>query len=170
MPTKPLKLLSYLVIGAVLAMPGAVLANDGFKLPPSSTAVYSGTSGRTLESCDVTIKTDAAGKIVYLAMTGTFSGRALSTPSTLRPISGGYEGVVEFFKGIAPSSVVYEKHIFRPGLTLSWFDQPIPTHTREAQFFGQDLAHLGSFAYSEQGPFLRLKGECRDLNRRSPEL
>ena len=132
--------------------------------------VYSGSSGRTLDSCDVTIKTNAAGMIVYLAMTGAFSGRALSTPSTLRPIPGGYEGVVEFFKGIDPSAVVYEKHIFRPGLTLSWFDQPIPTHTRDAQLFGTDLTHLHSFAYSDQGPFLRLKGECRDLSLRSPDL
>jgi hypothetical protein len=170
MLAKHLKRMTFVTLVAIFTMPLAGLANDGFKTPVSSTLIYSGTSGGTLDSCDVTIRTDAQGMIVYLAMTGAFSGRALSTPSTLRPAPGGYEGVVDYFKGISAAAVVYERHIFRPGLTLSWFDQPIPTHTREAQFFGKDLGHLRSFTYSEQGPFLRLKGECRDLDLRSPEL
>ena len=169
MYVKTIKLMMYFSLTALLGMSQAGLANDGFRLPADTTLVYSGTSGGTMDSCDVTIKTNADAKIVYLAMTGAFSGRALSTPSTLRPIPGGYEGVVQFFKGIPASQVVYEKHIFRPGLTLSWFDQPIPTHTREAQLFGKDLNSLRSFVYSEQGPFLRLKGECRDLSLRSSE-
>ncbi len=166
----PMKFITTITFSALLALSQSALASDEFKLPESTTVVYSGTSGTTLDSCDVTIRTDSNGMVAYLAMTGSFSGRALSSPSTLRPAPGGYEGVVEFFKGISAESVVYEKHIFRSGLTLSWIDRPIPTHTKEAQLFGKDLNNLNSFAYSEQGPFLRLKGECRDLSLRSPEL
>lgn len=170
MLAKPLKQMALVTLTAIFTMPLTGLANDGFKIPTDSTLTYSGTGAGTQDSCDVTIRTDAQGMIVYLAMTGAFAGRALSTPSTLRPAPGGYEGIVDFFKGIDMTSVVYEGHIFRPGLTLSWFDLAFPTHTREAQFFGKDLSNLRSFIYSEQGPFLRLKGECRNLELRSPEL
>ncbi len=164
-----IKSLPYVIFSAFLAVSPIAFAGEDFGLPKSTTVVYSGTSGSTLDSCDVTIRTDAEGMIVYLSMTGAFSGRALSTPSTLRPAPGGYEGVVEFFKGIPAAAVFYEKHIFRAGLTLSWLNGPIPTHTKEAQLFGKDLNSLSSFSYSEQGPFLRLKGECRDLSLRSSE-
>lgn len=169
MTTNSIKSISCMILSALWTVSPLALASEDFGLAKSTTVVYSGTSGSTLDSCDVTIRTDADGMIAYLAMTGAFSGRALSTPSTLRPAPGGYEGVVEFFKGIPVSDIVYEKHIFRAGLTLSWMTGPVPTHMKEAQLFGKDLTSLRSFSYSEQGPFLRLKGECRDLSLRSSE-
>ena len=164
---KPLILLSFLGLPLIFAAPhGHAKASSDQQLltfPNGTTLGFSGTSPLSESGCAVTVRTESDGRIAYISMAGAFSGRGIGTPTGLQPASYGYEGIVEFFRGVPPLDVYLERHIFRPGLTLSWISNGLPPHTKEAKFFGKDIQKISSFVFKEMNPFMRISGECQNL-------
>lgn len=138
-------------------------ARSPFEVPPSALLVFSGTSPESQGLCELKIKTDAQGRFTHVKVTGLFFGRAIMPPVGMQQTDHGYEGIVDFFKGISPANVSYESHVFHAGLTLSWASQGLPLHTKEAQFFGENIKNINYFSYKEQSSFLNLRGQCHDL-------
>jgi hypothetical protein len=118
---------------------------------------------QTGKPCDVSIRTSGAQWITHLLLTGSFSGSGMATPSTMAQVDGGYEGVVDLFKGRSFTDFGYENHFFRPGVTLYSGVGRIEAQRVEAKLFGDSLPQLKEIKYSDRGPFLQISGTCSNL-------
>lgn len=140
-----------------------------FLIPPEDATYRFKGVDQAGKPCDVSMRTNAAQWITHLVLTGSFSGRGMATPSTMTQVDGGYEGMVDLFKGRTFTDFGYENHFFRPGVTLSSGAGRIEAQRVEAKLFGDSLTQLKEIKYSDHGPFLQISGVCSNLALTSPQ-
>ncbi len=138
-------------------------AESALNIPASARYEWVGTD-RAGDACEVRLVTDASGWVIYLSLTGHFSGSAISRPSDLTPADGGFYGVQQLLKNVRPTDLQYEKHFFSAGLTLSFRSGGFPAREKLAKLFGSELSSLERVVYQDNSAFMRLEGECKNLS------
>ena len=137
-----------------------------FEIPTLSTYLWKGKDSAHGQPCFVTIRSNNAGLISYLAYEGEFRAWARSLPNGLSASEEGLTGIVSFLRDLTPEAFRYEtSNSLAPGLILRSFPLDEQGQFREAVLSGSSLLNLESLDLRIQSPELSLDASCTQLAR-----